>query len=278
MATLITAPDGPSAYLELVSRCVKDGVVRSSRNGPTRDLGLTIIEIGQPHRAYPVGVGRGLNRRIVAAEAVQLVGAFSDPDLLGMSFEPYREADGRFWGAYGDRIGYQLGDVVRKIKSSPDTRQAIIALWNPLLDAVPFKQDYPCTLSLTFSVGTNGHLDLDVVMRSNDVWLGTPYDWGQFTIMQQAVATLVDRRAGVYRHVAQSMHVYERNIPDALSKLHAEPEEVGDASFPPGLARKSDTPFDLIRRCRTLPYVDGHYLHSEQWYRNAVKSSDPRKI
>ena len=273
MTIVIHGDTGPHAYLNLVRTVIKEGVKRAPRNEQTRDLGLTVVEILGPTRAYPVGVGRGLNRRIVAAEAVQLVGAFSDPDLLGPSFEPYKEADGRFWGAYGDRIRTQLVDVVRKLRHDHNTRQAVISLWDPQLDNVPFKHDYPCTLVLTFSVDYAGRLDLDVVMRSQDVWLGSPYDWGQFSVMLMTVATLLDREVGTYRHTTLSTHIYERNVAEALTKLHAQPEEVGVDAFPPGFARKADTAFGLIRRLRRLPYDSGSYVNSEHWYRDALGAS-----
>lgn len=270
MATLITAQTGPSAYLELVRAVVKDGVKRSPRNQATRDLGMTVVEIDRPRRATPLGVGRGLNRHIMAAEAVQLVGAFSDANLMPPSFEPYKEADGRFWGAYGDRVGYQLVDVVRKIRQDPATRQAVITLWNPLLDNAPYKNDYPCTLGMVFSTDEDGYLDLDVLMRSQDVWLGTPYDWCQFSVLQQTVATLTERECGVYRHTTLSTHIYERDVAKALEKLHDEPEEVEDDSFPQGLARPGDTALDTIRRVRQIPYVDRAYVAQEHWFREAL--------
>lgn len=269
MATVIYGEDGPAAYLNLVRQVIKDGRKRAPRNESTRDLGLTVVEILNPRRAYPVGVGRGLNRRIVAAEAVQLVGAFSDPDLLGPSFDPYKEADGRLWGAYGDRIRYQLVDVVRKLKHDHDTRQAVISLWDPALDNVPFKHDYPCTLVLTFSLGERG-VDLDVIMRSQDVWLGTPYDWGQFSVLLMTVAELVGQPVGTYRHTTLSTHIYERNVEEARVKLHAQPEEVGDASFPPGLAWRTESALDTVLKCRGLPYVDKPYRNFEHWYRDAL--------
>lgn len=270
MATMITAMDGPTAYLSLVHDVIKNGVKRSPRGQATRDLGYTVVEIDRPRRATPLGVGRGLNRHIMAAEAVQLVGAFSDANLMPATFEPYKEADGRFWGAYGDRIGWQMVDVVRKLKHDHDTRQAVISLWNPLLDNVPFKNDYPCTLSLTFSTDEDGYLNLDVIMRSNDVWLGTPHDWCQFSVLQQTVATLTDRECGLYRHTALSTHIYERDVAKALEKLHDEPEEVSVDSFPRGLARSGDTPMETIQRTRQIPYVDRAFTAHEHWFRDAI--------
>lgn len=272
MATVVYMEDGPSGYRRLVELVHDSGVKRAPRGEATRDLGLTVIEVENPRRAFPLGTGRGLSRRVAAAEAVQLVGGFSDPDLLPPSFDPYREADGRFWGAYGDRIGYQLLDVVAKLKRDPATRQAVIQLWKPELDNVPFKHDYPCTLSIGFSVDDAGHLAVDVVMRSSDVWLGIPYDFFQFTTLQLTVATLIGRDVGAYRHTTLSLHLYERDI-DKIKTLHKRPEVVEDDSFPGGLARNGDSALLAKQRCRRLPYVDGHYLPGEHWFRNALTGS-----
>jgi len=272
VATVITALDGPTAYLALIDRIRRVGVHRSPRGEETRDLGYTVLEIEDPTRATPLGVGRGVSRNIIAAEAVQLVGAFSDPGLLpGASFAPYRERDGRFWGAYGDRIGYQLLDVVHKLKTDASTRRAVISLWDPRLDNVDYKNDYPCTVMLQFEHDDDGRLCLNVIMRSNDAWLGTPYDLAQFSVLLQTAATLVGRPVGWYRHTALSLHLYERDVIKTFEKLHTEPEEVAGDSFPRGLARPGDTALQAIQRIRKLPYVDGHYLVQEHWYREALK-------
>lgn len=269
MATVIHINDGPTGYKTVVDTVARDGVRRSPRGIPTRDLGFTTIVIADPTRAYPLGTGRNLSHRIAAAESVQLIGAFSDPTLLPKAFSPYQEDDGRFWGAYGDRIGYQMCDVVRKLTVDRDTRQAIISLWNPLLDNAPSRRDYPCTLTLGFSI-SNGALDMNVVMRSNDVWLGTPYDWCQFSVMQMTVARLTSLPVGTYRHTALSLHIYESDV-SKIDALHDEPEARDEHAFPRGLARHGDRPFDTIQRCRRLPYdTTSAWFAFEHWYRDAI--------
>src|SRR5688572_11061235 len=124
---------------------VRYGDVRSPRGLPTYDLGPTTVVMYRSATALPIGVCRNLSRQIAAAEAVQLVGARSMPDLIiaaSKTFTQFQEDTGVFHGAYGVRIGDQLIHAVNKIKSDRDTRQAGIILWDPWRDNQPGKKDY----------------------------------------------------------------------------------------------------------------------------------------
>lgn len=47
-------------------------------------------------------------------------------------------------------------------------------------------------------------------MRSNDIWLGTPYDMGFFTVLLQIVSKEVGKPAGIYCHTVGDLHLYEK--------------------------------------------------------------------
>ncbi len=53
-------------------------------------------------------------------------------------------------------------------------------------------------------------------MRSNDAWLGLPYDLMQFGMLQCAISQALGLPVGVQTHSAGSMHLYKRNFPKAL--------------------------------------------------------------
>lgn len=213
------------AYQEVISKVLDHGIDRQPRGRKTKDLGYTIIEIEQPWNALPFGVRPNLSARVAAVEAIQLIGGFATPRLMvaaSPKFAEYREPTGQFWGAYGERVGHQVSCAVDKLKKDPDTRQAVVTLWDPLRDNQPGKLDYPCTIALQFQL-ERGKLCLTVTMRSNDAWLGLPYDMFQFTQLQLTVANLLVCSPGTYRHVAWSMHLYEENYEQALDTLHREP-------------------------------------------------------
>ena len=49
-------------------------------------------------------------------------------------------------------------------------------------------------------------------MRSNDLWSGFPYDIFQFTCIQILLAMKLGVELGTYTHIADSLHMYERDF------------------------------------------------------------------
>lgn len=241
--TTLEAVDGTSGYLQLVEHVVRHGRRRDARGMKTYDAGTVTLRLEHIDHSLPLGVGRNLNRMIGAAEALQLIGGFSEPALLfaaSGNFRRYVEDDGRFWGAYGERIGDQLAAVLGKIESDRDTRQAVVTLWNPALDNVLGRRDYPCTVALNFTLTPDDRLEMRTLMRSQDVWLGTPYDVMQFTQLQWTVARLLGAGLyrsqssivpGAYEHTTWSTHIYEQHM-EATQKLH-DPPPLADREWQP---------------------------------------------
>ena len=54
-----------------------------------------------------------------------------------------------------------------------------------------------------------GRLDWMQVMRSNDLLLGTPHNFVQFTMLQEIIAGWLRLDVGRYGHLSDSLHVYE---------------------------------------------------------------------
>jgi thymidylate synthase len=114
--------------------------------------------------------------------------------------------------AYGYRIfekfGFNQWDYVRELlRKDPNSRQAVIHIKDA--DNTPTK-DLPCTVCLQFLL-RDGKLNLTTYMRSNDIWLGFPYDVFSFTCLQIIMAFELGVEIGEYTHIAGSLHLYSRN-------------------------------------------------------------------
>lgn len=278
---MIVQIDSMREYARVVRHVQSAGQPRSPRGRKTLDAGHVTVELTDPTQGWAAGTGRGVLPRIAAAEALQLMGAFADPELLtwaSPNFAAYLDDD-RFHGAYGRRVGDQVEQAVRKLEDDPDTRQAVITLWDPRLDNEPGLHDYPCTVALGFA-RQRDRLDMSVVMRSNDVWLGFPYDVFQFTQLQLTVARALDLRPGVYRHTAWSLHLYVEDVDRADEKL-VDVVNAVPVWCPLGLGRATGlgtTSVRLAQRlARNLVYGFGPsagpsrpLTESEVWYRDNV--------
>lgn len=146
-------------------------------------------------------------------------------------YEKFADPHGRAFGAYGGRLAGNLEHVtdgvsdenlleeaIVLLQRKPSTKKCVISLWRPddILysghrDYYTHCKDIPCTISWQF-LRRGEELHMICNMRSNDLWLGFLYDVYVNTVIQRYVAAKLGCRAGIYRHNAGSLHLYERNV------------------------------------------------------------------
>lgn len=225
MTRILHVNNAEAGYRSLLAAVLGDGEKISPRGLPTRELDNVVIVHNQPENLLLTGIGRTLSTGLAAFEALQLVGGFSDPDLLVKVAPRYKDfLDGdSFHGSYGLRTKFKTGLVAQRLLDDPSTRRANMTMWEDSLDlSMEGLHDYPCTMHANFRV-CHGALDLTIVMRSNDLWLGYPYDIMQFSILQLTMADFLGVRVGAYTHIAHSLHLYERDVEKAEILLSQKP-------------------------------------------------------
>lgn len=199
-------------FTELVDT-VERGDTRKPRGFPTRERQWVQFEVADP-LTFPLHVdGREFADVIGVLEGLSLVGQFSVPEAFTDRVKKFREFTdaGVFHGSYGARIHGRLGDLVDTLARDRDTRQAVLTIYDSRSDLGVSKRDIPCTLNVQFLL-RGDDLEARTTMRSNDLWLGTPYDLAQFSILQATVAQALGARPGLYAHSVGSFHVYERDL------------------------------------------------------------------
>ena len=268
---LLTLPNLREGYHQLARWVLETGEQVAPRGQATREVLAATFEVEDLTQTMPIGCGRGVNPAIGALEALFLIGGFVDYDLVERVAPRFREFmdDGKLHGAYGARAHGLTPHIIRRLRGDASTRQAVLTLWHPEKDLTrDGLHDYPCTLTLHFMI-RNDKLNLHVTMRSNDVWLGTSLDIFMFTQLQHTVANVLGIEVGRYFHTANSLHVYERDIPKVERMLDTIIEE--PVWLPRGLFGAMDGSaewVDIERQARAIaqgvrsPYADPH----RQWY------------
>lgn len=120
-------------------------------------------------------------------------------------------------GAYGSRLLDYWGQIIYKLKNEKNSRQLVMPIFNGQ-DLKITTKDTPCTVSFQF-IERNGFLNMIVNMRSNDAWLGFPYDAFTFTAILELLALTAGLKVGKYYHNSGSMHLYSNNYEDANNIL-----------------------------------------------------------
>ena len=114
---------------------------------------------------------------------------------------------------YGHCIKYKYGFdqfdyVYNMLKEKSQSRQAVIHIKEPSFKS---SKDVNCTVCLQFFIRDN-KLYMTTYMRSNDIWLGFPYDVFQFCNLQILLSMKLGVGLGSYTHIAGSLHLYERDV------------------------------------------------------------------
>ncbi|MFD9791360.1 thymidylate synthase [Streptomyces sp. NPDC059070] len=218
---VLSASSANELFTAACAAVLDDGGSVKPRGLATTEVIGAHLTLTQPRRRMvnlpPVRI---LNAAFAAAEAVWILSGANDAWICtyNQQMAPYVE-QGRLRGAYGPRLRAwtagrdQLSHVRQTLLGDPDSRRALVQLYDPGRD-IPPHSDIPCTLSYRFYL-REGRLDMHTTMRSQDLWLGFCYDLFTVTILHELMAHWVGAELGHYHHHIDSLHLYEHNLPAA---------------------------------------------------------------
>jgi thymidylate synthase len=195
-----------------------------SRAGLTRELLHVTFTLKNPRERWIVAREPALNPAFAVAELVWIINGRNQSAILNYFNKklPRFAGDGEtYHGAYGFRIINhfkidQLTRVYETLKNNPDSRQAVLQIWDPMEDlpdskGQPRDMDIPCNISSIIKIRRN-RLEWFQIMRSNDLFLGTPYNFVQWTSVQEIMAGWLGVGLGEYNQLSDSLHVYKRDL------------------------------------------------------------------
>lgn len=196
---------------------------QSSRAGNTTEIMGAFFEILNPRQRWIVSREPAINPAFALAEVVWIISGRRDSALINFWNPKLPDFAGNtryYHGAYGHRLKNafkidQFDRAYNTLKNNPDSRQVVLQIWNPSYDLPkkngrPVSQDIPCNLTSMLKIRDN-KLEWTQVLRSNDLILGVPHNFVQFTTLQEIMAAWLGVEVGVYRHYSDCLHVYSRD-------------------------------------------------------------------
>ena len=197
-------------YLQAIRDCISCGDEVSPRGNKTYEiLGHSVtFDMNSPIITIPE---RDLDYNFMAAEAHWILSGESILNsYVRKNLVKYSDNGISMAGAYGPPFVQQKGWIISKLAEDPDTRQAVCQIWHRM--PVPSK-DISCTVAMQWLI-RSGKLHCQVFMRSQDVWLGLPYDLFSFTMMSAYIASALETKVelGNLTIHAGSRHLYDRNL------------------------------------------------------------------
>lgn len=126
--------------------------------------------------------------------------------------------DGTIGKAYGYQLAQEVGhtgrnqvdNLIHNLKTNPESRRHVVHLWNVAdIDNMALT---PCVF-LTQWIVIDGKLNLEVVIRSNDIALGGPFNYPQYWILHKLICNEVGLDYGDVIFTITTPHLYDRHIP-----------------------------------------------------------------
>lgn len=106
----------------------------------------------------------------------------------------------------------QLWDMIENAKKNPGSRRLLVDAWQA--DILKEQALPPCHPMYELTV-TDEYVDLSFVMRSNDAFLGNPYNVTSYAIMLKMIARELGKEARYLTYTGHNVHLYSNHVAQA---------------------------------------------------------------
>lgn len=119
--------------------------------------------------------------------------------------------------AYGYQLAQEVGhtgrnqvdNLIHNLKTNPESRRHVVHLWN--VEDIDDMALTPCVFLTQWCVVGNA-LHLEVIVRSNDIALGNPFNCIQYWVLHKLIAKEVGIKAGDVMFTMVMPHIYDRHL------------------------------------------------------------------
>jgi thymidylate synthase len=114
----------------------------------------------------------------------------------------------------------QIAEVVRQLKTTPDSRRIIVSAWN--VAELPKMALAPCHAFFQFYVA-EGRLSCQLYQRSADVFLGMPFNIASYALLTHMLAQQCDLEVGDFVWTGGDCHIYSNHVAQVELQLTRAP-------------------------------------------------------
>ncbi|KAA6441103.1 thymidylate synthase [Dyadobacter flavalbus] len=156
----------------------------------------------------------------------------------------------RSWeGANGKTVD-QLQEVLKQLKSTPDSRRIIVSAWNP--SELSEMKLQPCHALFQFYVAppdeeageTRGKLSCQLYQRSADVFLGVPFNIASYALLTMMIAQECELDLGEFIWTGGDTHIYLNHLEQVELQLSRTPRALPVMAINPDVKSVFDFRFE----------------------------------
>ena len=243
-------------YLDLMQHVLDDGVKKEDRTGTG-----TISVFGYQMRfdladGFPVITTKKLHLRSIIHELLWFLKGDTNIKYLTDNnvtiWNEWADENGNLGPVYGaqwrnwNNEGIdQIAEVIRQIKTNPDSRRMIVSAWNPGVlpeSGLTFAENVargnaalpPCHAFFQFYVA-DGRLSCQMYQRSCDVFLGVPFNIASYALLTMMMAQVSGLKPGEFIHTLGDAHIYLNHVDQCKLQMSREPFPLPEMKINPNV-------------------------------------------
>ena len=121
----------------------------------------------------------------------------------------------------------QIADVVKQLKTNPDSRRIIVSAWNvaelPKMALMPCHAFFQFYVAPADSPSDRGKLSCQLYQRSADIFLGVPFNIASYALLTHMLAQQCDLDVGDFIWTGGDCHLYSNHAEQVALQLSREP-------------------------------------------------------
>jgi thymidylate synthase len=114
----------------------------------------------------------------------------------------------------------QIAEVVKALKTNPDSRRIIVSAWN--VAELSKMALMPCHAFFQFYVA-EGKLSCQLYQRSADIFLGVPFNIASYALLTHMLAQQCDLQVGEFIWTGGDCHIYSNHTEQVTLQLSRKP-------------------------------------------------------
>jgi thymidylate synthase len=221
-------------YLDLMRHVLEHGAKKTDRTGTG-----TLSVFGHQMRfdlgkGFPVVTTKKLHLKSIIHELLWFLSGDTNIRYLrenGVSiWDEWADAEGNLGPVYGfqwrswptpdGRHLDQITDLIKQIRTSPDSRRLIVSAWN--VADIPRMALAPCHALFQFYVA-DGKLSCQLYQRSADIFLGVPFNIASYALLTMMIAQVCDLEPGEFIWTGGDCHLYLNHLDQTREQLSRSP-------------------------------------------------------
>lgn len=234
-------------YLDLMRHIRDDGVSKSDRTGTGTKSVFGYQMRFDLEQGFPLVTTKKCHLKSIIHELLWFLKGDTNIEYLKINgvkiwdawatnagdLGPVYGAQWRSWPTPNGETIDQISELIKQIKSKPDSRRLIISAWNPAV--LPDESQSPvanaeqglmalapCHALFQFYVA-EGRLSCQLYQRSADVFLGVPFNIASYALLTMMIAQVCELKPGDFVHTLGDAHLYLNHLNQVEEQLSREP-------------------------------------------------------